>query len=146
MFSLLRKIKCLNLPFDVQIDLFDKIVKPSTPIWKWGFVNLDILKRVQLRFYKYIFNLKASTPSVMIYGELGILPLRIDIQSRMISFGAKVNEDVEENERKLSPIIYKSIAHRVGGNRKRYQKSTNADQKSIETVFSIAICRQCGDK
>ena len=38
------------------------------------------------------------------------------------------------------------IAHPVGGNRKRYQQLTNADQKSIETVFSIAICRQCGDK
>ena len=24
--------------------------------------------------------------------------------------------------------------------------SMNADQKSIETVFLIAICRQCGDK
>ena len=45
----------------------------------------------------------------MIYGELGILPLRIDIWSRMISFWAKVNEDVEVNERKLSPIIYKLI-------------------------------------
>ena len=45
----------------------------------------------------------------MIYGELGILPLRIDIQSRMISFWAKLNEDVEENERKLSPTIYKLI-------------------------------------
>ena len=38
------------------------------------------------------------------------------------------------------------ISTRVGGNRKRYQQSTNADQKSIETVFSIAICCQCGDK
>ena len=37
-------------------------------------------------------------------------------------------------------------SHQVGGNRKRYQQSTNADQKSIEIVFSIAICRQWGDK
>ena len=81
MFSLLRKIKCLNLPFDVQIDLFNKIVKPVLLYGCeiWGFCNLDIIERVQLRFYKYIFNLKTSTPSVMIYGELGILPLRIDI-------------------------------------------------------------------
>ena len=109
MFSLLRKIKCLNLPFDVQIDLFNKIVKPVLLYGSeiWGFGNLDILERVQLRFYKYNFNLKTSTPSVMIYGELGILPLRHT--SRMISFWAKVNEDVEENERKLSPTIYKLI-------------------------------------
>ena len=29
------------------------------------------------------------------------------------------------------------ISQRVGGNRKCYQQSTYADQKSIETVFSI---------
>ena len=39
-----------------------------------------------------------------------------------------------------------ACSHRVGGNRKRYQQSTNADQKSLETVFSIAICRQRSDK
>ena len=32
--------------------------------------------------------------------------------------------------------------HLIGGNRKRYQQSTNADKKSIETVFLIAICHQ----
>ena len=34
----------------------------------------------------------------------------------------------------------------VGGNQKRYQQSTTVDQKSLETVLLIAICRQCGDK
>ena len=87
MFSLLRKIKCLNLPFDVQIDFFNKIVKPVLLYGSeiWGFGNLDILERVQLRFNKY-FNLKTSTPSILIYREQGISPLRIDFQSRMISF------------------------------------------------------------
>ena len=63
----------------------------------------------QLEFYKYIFNLKISTPSAMIFGEMGILQLRSDIQFRMISFQAKINEDVEEYERKLSPLIYINI-------------------------------------
>ena len=31
-------------------------------------------------------------------------------------------------------------SHRKGNNRKYSKKSTNADQKSLETVFSIAIC------
>ena len=39
-----------------------------------------------------------------------------------------------------------TVSHLVGGNRKCYQQSTIADQKSIETVFLVAICRQCGDK
>ena len=36
--------------------------------------------------------------------------------------------------------------HQKGGNRKLYQQLTNADQKSIETVFSIAICCPTGDE
>ena len=46
-----------------------------------------------------------------------------------------------------STVFKKRIyPHRVGATRKRYQQLTNAGQKSIETVFSIAICCQCGDK
>ena len=43
-------------------------------------------------------------------------------------------------------ILALTKTHRIGGNRNRYQQSTNVDQKSIETVFLIAICRQGGDK
>ena len=34
----------------------------------------------------------------------------------------------------------------IGGNRKRSKQSTKADQKLLETVLLIAICRQLGDK
>ena len=33
-------------------------------------------------------------------------------------------------------------SHRINGNRKRSKQSTNVDQKSLETVFLIALCRQ----
>ena len=42
--------------------------------------------------------------------------------------------------------IFLAITRQVGSNRKHYQQSTTTDKKSIETVFLIAICRQCGDK
>ena len=32
-----------------------------------------------------------------------------------------------------------TFSHQVGSNQSRYQQSTNVDQKSIETVFTIAI-------
>ena len=54
--------------------------------------------------------------------------------------------DTDEVKKKKNFFSLKPITHRLGGNRKRYQQSTNADQKSIETVFSIPICRQCGAK
>ena len=89
---------CLQLPFDIKINIFYKIVKPVLLYGSeiWGFGNLDILERVQSKFYEYIFNLTTSTPSAMIYWELGILPLRNVIQCGIISFWAKINEDVEE--------------------------------------------------
>ena len=43
-----------------------------------------------------------------------------------------------------SQVTY--ILHPEGGNRKRSEQSMDADQKSIETAFSIVICRQSGDK
>ena len=40
----------------------------------------------------------------------------------------------------------KTKSHRVGGNRKMQILSRNVDKKSLETGFSIAICRHNGDK
>ena len=92
LFSLMRKIRHLSLLIDMQIDLFNKMIKPILLYGceLWGFGNIDIIERVQLKFIKHILHLKKSTPSFMIYGELGVYPLIIDIQSRTVSFWAKV--------------------------------------------------------
>jgi len=77
MFALLRKIKNMDLPYDIQIELFDKTIKPillyASEIWSFG--KNDVLEKNQLIFFKYVFNLKKSTPSYLIYGELGIFPI-----------------------------------------------------------------------
>ena len=73
MFLLLRKINRLNLSIDLQIELFDKMIKPILLYGceVWGFSNITLIERVQLQFLKSIFNLKQSTPNIMIYGEFG---------------------------------------------------------------------------
>ena len=43
-------------------------------------------------------------------------------------------------------IKYSPLSYRTGGNRKRSEQSMNAVHKSLKFVFSIAICRQSGDK
>ena len=43
-------------------------------------------------------------------------------------------------------IKYDPLSYRTGGSQKRSVQSMNADHKSLETVFSIAICRQSDDK
>ena len=64
MYSLLRKIKKLSLPVDMQIDLFNKTVKPILLYGceVCGFGNNDMLERVQLKFLKYILKLKKIDP------------------------------------------------------------------------------------
>ena len=82
-FALLKTIRFLKLPYDIQIEMFDKTVKPILLYGSeiWGYGNGDIIERVQLKFLKHIFKLKRSTPNHTIYGELGIFPIHIEIKA-----------------------------------------------------------------
>ena len=105
MYSLLRKIRVLNLPIEMQIDLFNKLIKPillyGCEIWAVG--NIDVIERVQLKFLKMILNLKKSTPSYMVYGETGTFPLRVDTEPRIISYWTKL---IDFNTNRLSNMMY----------------------------------------
>lgn len=73
----------------------------------WGFSkNIQCLEKVQLKFCKLLLKLKASTPSYMVYGELGIFPLKIDIKVRTISYWTRL---LSGKEIKLPYISYKLL-------------------------------------
>ena len=109
LFALLKKSEALGLPFDIEIDLFDKTVKPILLYGAelWGYGNCDSLERIHLKFLKYLFNLKRSTPSYMTYGELGIMPISVEIQNRVLSYWTKLAED--KDYLKLSSQMYLAI-------------------------------------
>ena len=88
---MIKKSRNLNLPFDIQIDLFYKTIKPILLYGceVWGFGNCDVIERILLKFYKYIFNLKKYTLSFMIYSKLGVKPILLDIKSRILSYWRK---------------------------------------------------------
>ena len=92
MYSLLAKARNLRLPIDMQIYLFKKLVKPILLYGceVWGFGNVDVLERVQLKFIK-VLKLKSCTPNYIVYGEVGLYPLYIDIRGRMVSYWGNVN-------------------------------------------------------
>ena len=71
----------MHLPVDLQIELFTKLVKPILLYGCeiWGFGNIDVIERVQLKYIKHVLNLKSSTPNYIVYGEVGVYPLKIDI-------------------------------------------------------------------
>ena len=57
-YSLLKQARTLQLPTDLQIELFNKLVKPillyGCEIWGAG--NTEVIERVQLKFLKQILH------------------------------------------------------------------------------------------
>ena len=94
MFALLKKSKELDLPIDLQLELFDSLILPILLYGceVWGYENVLILDRLYLKYLNYVglLGLKQSTPSCMVYGETGRFPLSVGYiynKTRMISFG-----------------------------------------------------------
>ena len=102
MYGLIRKIREFKLPIECQFDLFDKVVVPVLLYGSevWGYERLEMIE------CKYIFNLKSSTPSYMVYGETGHFPLYISIYCRMISYWAKLFSGPEN---KIVYTVYKYL-------------------------------------
>ena len=69
----------------------------------WGDEKYDILEKLQIRFCKYILAVNKSTCSNMVYGELEITPLDIDIKVRVIVYWARL---VSKDQSKISHMIY----------------------------------------
>lgn len=67
-----------------------------------------LFERIHLKFLKLIFKLKRSTPSFMIYGELGLTPITIDIQARMVAYWSKL---LDNEHSKINSTIYTVIYH-----------------------------------
>ena len=66
-----------------------------------------MLERIKLKFLKYLFNLKKSTPTYMFYGELGIVPITVEIQSSVSNIWCNLTEPAENP--KLSALYYTKL-------------------------------------
>lgn len=124
MFCLLKKARSLLLPVDIQIEMFEKTVKPILLYGceVTGLSNIDILEQVQLKFLKHILNLKKSTPNCMVYGETGVMPLRIDAQCRVISYWSKLVCPVTNNLSSKLYAIALSLYNNGGRNQFKWLK------------------------
>ena len=66
-----------------------------------------MIEGIQLKYFKYIFNLTKSTPSYTSHGDHGLTPLSLDIQTRLISLWSKLIVNHDNN--KLSSAIYNTV-------------------------------------
>jgi hypothetical protein len=109
MFSLLRKCNRLFLPLDVVIELFDKTIMPILTYGCeiWGFRIYEFAQKLQVKFYKMVFHVRQSTPSMFLFGELGKYPAEVNIQCRMLNFWYKLIS--KDNDHKLSSLMYRFL-------------------------------------
>ena len=120
MFALLKKARYLNLPIDIQLELFDATVLPIMLYGceVWGVEKLDLPEKLQRKFCKLILGLKESTPTCVLYGELGRYPVSCTVKSRLIGFWHKLNTGKES---KLSSCSYKTLlSHYNNSSDKKY--------------------------
>ena len=108
MYSVINKAFHLHLDIESQLDLFNSLVLPILIYCSevWGYEDINIIETFYLKFLKQILNLHKKTVNYMIYGLLGVLPIRNVIDIRMISFWAKL---VTGNTNTLSLLLYRYL-------------------------------------
>ena len=108
MYGILKKSRENNLTIECKLDLFDKIVVPILLYGSeiWGFENFDLIERVHLRFCKLVLHLKQTTPSCIVYAELGRHPIILNAKLRMINFWCRLLND---KDNKISCLLYKLL-------------------------------------
>ena len=105
LFSMLVKTKKLNMPIDIECTLFEKLVFPILLYGCeiWGFHCVKMLETFYRKFLKKILHLRPSTPTCMVYGEVGKLPLQVTIDKHMINYWIRLlNKDITS----YASIIY----------------------------------------
>ena len=104
MYSLRMKSRRLNLPVDLEIDLFDKLVIPILLYGSevWGFESIKQLDTFHHSYCKQLLKLGRNTANCMVLGELGRHGLSKLVETRMINFWARV---VNSKQFKLSSIV-----------------------------------------
>ena len=91
LFAIKSKKEKFNLPIDLVLDLFDKMILPILLYGCeiWGFEDLEKIEIFYRKFLKYILKVKSQTTDCMVYGETGRVPLDIIIKTRMVVFWNK---------------------------------------------------------
>ena len=104
----------------------------------WGSENCDILERLQLRFYKYVLSVSKFTSSMMVYGELGAVPLDIDNKLRMLTYWARL---CLGDKHKESNTIY-SLSYTLDENKifksERARLCLGDKHKESNTIYSLS--------
>ena len=107
-FSLVDKVKRLNLPIDMFVELFEKV---SIPVLLYGsevlgYENTRQLQVMVNKVMRRTLRLNKSTSVCMINGELGLEEIFEFVENRMLNYWCNIATGEEE---KISSVLYKWI-------------------------------------
>ncbi len=82
----------LDLPVDIQIELFNTMVVPVLTYGCeiWGDNIIRKIELLHLKFMKHVSYVHRYTSTDIVYGELGVYPLEITIKCKMINFRSRL--------------------------------------------------------
>ena len=105
-YSFISKVNKLNLPLDIQLKLFDKLIVPILTYGceVWGISNLSKIELFHRKFIKSASKVSKYTANSIIYGETGRNKISNIIYERMIKYWLKVKQG---NSTKLSVILFR---------------------------------------
>ena len=94
----------------VQINLFNSMVLPILFYGSevWGLCKADPIETFYLSFLKSVLNVKTSTTNTYVYGELGVFPLFVERQVRVLKYWAKIISG-ELSDNSYVTKVYKAL-------------------------------------
>ena len=101
MYFVLRQGRYHNISIQCQLKLFDSMVLPFLLYGSkiWGFEKFSLMGNICNKFLKLLLPVRKTTPSYLLYGELGRYPVHISVKLRMIAFWFRLQS-------KLSLLVY----------------------------------------
>ena len=133
MFSLITKSRRLDVPIDITLDLFDKLVLPILIYGSevWGHSNLKPIEIFYRNFIRRLLKKGESTSNCMLYGETVKTSIQPIIEKRMISFWLRLTQDKPQ---RLIYVVYSFII-----------KMRNKNQYESQWIEKIVeILQNCG--
>jgi len=108
--SLMSLVRNIKVPSTLLFNLFDAYVLSfiNYGCAVWGNITLEVMERVHKKFCKWVLNVKQSTNTLALYGELRRFPLYIEIHIRMVKYFLKINT-IKADNCILSVVRYAQI-------------------------------------
>ena len=110
MYSVIGKYRKFDLPVDLQLELFRSMVVPvllyGSEVWGYNVIRDVVI--LHIKFLKYTLGVQKNTCNDMVYGDLGVCPLEVEIKVRIVKYWVRL---ITGKPGKLAYIMYQCLLY-----------------------------------